>query len=205
MPRWRRTLSLAVGEWIRDRAVKRAEREQVKAMNGSGGMLLALAMLVAPPAAFGQAGGNDDALRTPENLVREIYALVTFAAGETPDWERVRSLFLPEAVIVLRTTREGSTVFSVDGFVQDFVDFIERASAIETGFREEVLKLESLVFGDIAHVLTLYAASFPDSPQEPQRGVDSWSLVRREGRWWIAAVVNEIPAPERPIPEVLSE
>jgi hypothetical protein len=60
-----------------------------------------------------------------EAVVRELYDLVTFPAGATPDWDRGRSLFLPEGVVVLRTTRTATTVFSVEGWVQDFVDFIE--------------------------------------------------------------------------------
>lgn len=167
------------------------------------GMLLALAVFAGPPTLAAQTDDIGDPLQTPEGLVREVYELVTFGPGSTPDWDRVSSLFLPGAVIVLRTSWEGSTVFSVDGWVRDFVDFIERTGAADTGFREEILELESFVFGDIAHVLTLYAASVPDSPTEPQRGVDSWSLVRRDERWWVASVVNEIPTPGRPLPKVL--
>ena len=40
-----------------------------------------------------------------EGVVEELYELVTFQAGTTPDWDVVRSLFLPEAVVVLRTSR----------------------------------------------------------------------------------------------------
>ena len=36
---------------------------------------------------------------------RTFYDLVTFDAGTTPDWERVRSLFADEAVVILRTGR----------------------------------------------------------------------------------------------------
>ena len=37
----------------------------------------------------------------------------------------------------------------------------------------------------------------------PQQGVDSFQLVLREGKWKIASILNEIPTPDRPIPEVL--
>ena len=52
---------------------------------------------------------------------------MTFEAGTTPDWAAVRSLFIEEAVVVLRTGREQMSVFSLDGFVNDFVQFIEQA------------------------------------------------------------------------------
>ncbi len=53
-------------------------------------------------------------------VVEELYRLVTFDAGTTPDWDRVRSLFADEAIVVLRTGRDQMTIFSLDGFLNDF-------------------------------------------------------------------------------------
>jgi hypothetical protein len=156
-------------------------------------------------AAHAQTPSEDDALQTAEGVVTQLYELVTFEAGSTPDWDKVRSLFIDEAVIVLRTTRTATTVFSVDGFVNDFVTFIERAYVAETGFTEKILRTKPTVFGDMAHVWVLYEASVPGSPRPPQQGVDSFSLIKQDGRWWIAAVTNEIPTPNRPVPLPLQE
>ena len=38
---------------------------------------------------------------SPGRVVAELYDLVTFGAGTTPDWDEVRSLFIEEAVVVL--------------------------------------------------------------------------------------------------------
>lgn len=45
----------------------------------------------------------DDSTLTAEEVITKLYNLVTFDAGTTPDWDKVRALFLPEVVIVLRT------------------------------------------------------------------------------------------------------
>lgn len=140
---------------------------------------------------------------TPEGIVTEIYDLVSFDAEARPDWDKVRALFIPQAVVVLRTSRDATTVFSVEGFVNDFVTFVERTPAGESGFTEKVLNMESLVFGDIAHVLVLYEAHITGSPRQPTQGVDSFSLIKKDGRWWIVAITNELPAADRPIPAVL--
>ena len=147
-----------------------------------------------------ETGGTEG---SAEGVVRELYDLVTFPAGTTPDWDRARALFLPQAVVVLRTSRTETAVFSMEGWVQDFVSFIESRNVASTGFEERIVRTNAVEFGDIAHVWVLYEAQIPGSGRPPQPGVDAVHLVRREGKWLIASIVNEIPTPERPIPEVL--
>lgn len=158
------------------------------------------------PAAGQDAGEPADSQvgASPEALVRHLYDLVTFPAGGGPALAAVRGTFIPEAVIVLRTTRTRSTVMSVDDFIADWERFIREADVRATGFVEEITALVPTVFGDIAHVLVLYEASIPGR-LAPQEGVDSFHLVRRDGRWWIAGILNEIPTPDRPVPDVLRE
>ena len=169
-------------------------------------LLAALACGGAPGLpARAQASAPEASWAGAEQVVGDLYRLVTFGPGHLPDWWKVRSLFLDKAVVVLRTSRESSAIFTVDGFVQDFVDFIGRAGADRSGFTERVVRMDPTVFGDIAHVLVLYEASIPGSARPPQQGVDSFHLIRRDGRWWIVSIVNEIPAPDRPLPRRLQE
>jgi len=136
-------------------------------------------------------------------VVAELYDLVTFDAGTTPDWDKVRSLFLEEAIVVLRTTRTESTQFTLEGFVQDFVNFIERANVEQTGFVEEIVSMKSMVFRDIAHVLVLYDAQIPGRDRPPTQGVDSFQLIKKDGRWWIVSITNDLPDPDNPVPAEL--
>lgn len=167
--------------------------------------IILLSLILWPLFLPAQTTDTPPSRQTAEEVARELYDLVTFGAGQTPNWDVVRSLFIPEAVIVLRTTRTATQVFTVDGFVQDFINFIERAQVEKTGFEERVVRVVPMEFGEIAHVLILYEAHIPGSPRAPQQGVDSFHLIRREGRWWIASIVNEIPTAERPLPAVLQE
>jgi hypothetical protein len=149
---------------------------------------------------------SERAWETAEGLVNDIYKSVSFdSTGPKPDWERVRSMFIDNAVIVLRVTRDSTAVFSVQGFIDDFVNFIERSPAKQKGFTERIVRLKSMVFGNIAHVLVLYEAHIPGIGRPPQQGVDSWELLKRDGRWWFVAVTNEIPTKDRPVPKELRE
>ena len=140
-----------------------------------------------------------------ESLVTELYRSVSFEAGQSPDWQKVRAMFIPEAVVVLRTARDKMSVFSVQGFVDDFISFIERTEAQRKGFSERIVHMKPLVYGNIAHVLVLYEAQLGGSERPPQRGVDSFELVRMADRWLIASITNEICTPERPPPPELQD
>jgi len=59
-------------------------------------------------------------------------------------------------------------------------------------------------YGDMAHVLVLYEAQITGF-MAPQQGIDSWILVRRDGRWFIAGATNEIVTAARPVPPELGE
>jgi hypothetical protein len=152
-----------------------------------------------------QTSSQGNVGQNPDTLVRALYAAVSFEPGKTPDWSYVRSLFHRDASIVLRVSRDSTAIFSVDGFVGDFVDFIKRFRADTSGFRERVVRLKPLVLGNIAHMLVLYEASIPTSPRPPTQGVDSFHLVRTHGRWWITSIVNEVLTRDRPAPEILRD
>jgi hypothetical protein len=149
----------------------------------------------APPA--------DTTLRAVETFVRSLYGLVSFGPNERTDWAPVRALFAPEAVVVLRTSRAAHSVFTVDGFINDFIRFDSIPAVARSGFQESVVRLRSTVVGDIAHVLVLYEAQVRNSPRPPQQGIDSFELLRRDGRWRIVSLTNEVVTPDAPVPAEL--
>lgn len=172
-----------------------------------------LSLELGPPHATGQQPSAAEGSSAGQ-FVAGLYDLVSSTGGgRLPDWDKVRACFLKEAVVVLRTSRTALTSFTLDGFIKDFVDFYERpfkrgdttVVPKDSGFAEKVLRSKVWVYGDMAHVLVLYEAQITGFPMAPQRGVDSWLLVRRDGRWLIAAATNEIVTAERPIPPELRD
>jgi hypothetical protein len=152
-----------------------------------------------------ESPAGEKTVTTPEMIVTQLYDEVTFEAGSSPDWESVRGLFVPEAVIVLRTSREGTTVFTLDGFVEDFVKFIESGNVSERGFRESIVKMHTQTYGDIAQAQVLFEAKIPGSERPPQRGIDVFQLSKREEGWRIVAITNEIVWPDKDLPSELQE
>ncbi len=166
-------------------------------------LLLALPLVPMPLAGQEAAAAPDSALQTAQGTVREIYRLVSFAPGQATDWAKVRTLFLPQAVVELRTARTATKVFTVDGFIQDFIAFDTLPPVVRNGFTERIVRMHASVFREMAFVATLYEAHIPNTARGPQQGVDYWLLVWRDGRWWIAAVTNDLPTPEHPVPAEL--
>jgi hypothetical protein len=168
-------------------------------------LVLAGALLTQSAPAWAQVPAREAVYQNPDSLVRALYAAVTFDPGARPDWSFVRSMFHKDASIVLRATTDSTAIMSVDGFVSDFVGFIDRFRADTSGFRERVVRVKPMVLGNMAHVLVLYEASIPTSPRPPQQGVDSFHLVRSGGRWWITSIINEVLTRDRPAPELLCD
>jgi hypothetical protein len=118
----------------------------------------------------------------------------------------VRSLFIPGAVIHLRVSKDASDTFTLEGWIDDFIAFNEDARSSERGFEEKIVRLSTTEFRDIAHVLVLYEARMLDwGERPPSQGVDSIELIRKDGRWWIAAITNDIPNEGNPVPAALKD
>jgi len=157
--------------------------------------------LLIAPSAHGQTDANpteDEAVV----LIKEIYTEVSSDGSEAVDWGKVRASFMKDAIIILRTSREGSTQFTLEEFIQDFKDFYESSAVGESGFKEEVLRVNAQVYGDAAYIGVVYEATILDSERPPQKGIDFWLLTRKDKAWKVVAVTNEIIPPGEEIPEM---
>lgn len=162
-------------------------------------MACLFSIALAPPAQA-QTDETAEDLRSVEQVVRDVYDLVSWTDGNTPDWEVVREVFIPEAIVVLRYPPD-LKVMSVDGFLLDWLRFENQlAGAGVRGFRETVTSVMTTEFGDVAHVHVVYETRIPDMGRPAQPGVDLWSLIRMKGQWKVVSVVNELPRDNLPVP-----
>jgi len=179
-------------------------------MNNSLKWILVLTMLfLLPPnsdsSVWIQASDGMDVYESPENVVEELYRLVSFEAGRMPDWEKVKRLFIEEAVIVLRLGPDTMRTFDRQSFIDYFILDIERAKLEESGFVEAILNTQIQVIKDIAHCYVLYEVIVPgrNNDQPVNRGIDSFHLIRRNSQWLIASIINEGFRMDEPLPEFI--
>lgn len=161
-------------------------------------------LALSAPAARAQASTGDDVFLDPERLVRGLYAAVSFDPGPGPDWERVKRFFLPQAVLGVRMTPTSMAVLNVQQFVDWFIGDVEKFKMKERGFEETVVKLRLTAFGDMAHAFVVYKARLKTPATAPgQYGLDSWELMKKDGRWWIVGMTNDVVLRGRALPEEL--
>ncbi|MBM3310009.1 MAG: hypothetical protein FJY80_00710 [Candidatus Aminicenantes bacterium] len=165
---------------------------------------LGVASIALAVAAGGADSASQDIFQNPESLVRGLYAAVSFDPGPGPDWEYVKTFFLPQAVIAVRKTPTSMAVMNVQEFVDWFAADVEKFKMKERGFEETVQKLKLTTLRNMAQVFVVYKARLKSPSTAPgQVGLDSWELLNKDGRWWIVAVTNDIPTPQSPLPEDL--
>jgi hypothetical protein len=145
-------------------------------------------------------------VRSPQALAHALYEAISGPAErERPrDWDRVRSLFLPGARLVLvrwqrpdGTQEEALRVWDVEGFIETSKRFYA-----ESAFHEREIGNRTDRFGHIAQVFSTYAAFLGPEHEEPvMRGINSIQAVSDGKRWWVQSLVWDVERPDNPIPD----
>lgn len=137
-------------------------------------------------------------------LVSALYDSISFGPGQSRDWNRLRSLFLPggRLIRVFSELPADQQVLDVETFITRSEEFLKNSEFEVKGFLEREVWTHSDQFGDIAHVLSTYESYFATDPHVPiARGLNSIQLMRHGGRWWTVTIFWDVETPERPIPK----
>ena len=122
-----------------------------------------------------------------DSVIREMYDSICFEKGERPEWSRSAAIFAPDARMV-RINDSGIFEFAnQDAYRENFEAMIDSGEL--PSFWEGELWRETRLFGDMAHVLSAYETRRSRNGEFMNRGVNSIQLFRREGRWWISAMI----------------
>lgn len=160
-------------------------------------------VLVADPVVGQDLGPIPSDVESPRAIVLATYAAIAREPGRNYDWDRFRTLFLEGALLIPNTEQtEGVfTPLSVEGFISWVDEFTDLSAATDRGFIEgEIHRIEER-YGDIAHVFSTYEKHYWGDESVLGRGVNSFQMVRHEGRWWITAIIWDEPAGGEPISE----
>ena len=135
-----------------------------------------------------------------DRVIAAMYAAVSFENGARPDWSRQAEIFAPDARLV-RVHDGGIFEFDLASYRENFNAMID--SGEMPSFWEAELWRETREFGDVAHVLSAYESRRTRGGQDLGRGVNSIQLFRRDGRWWISAMLWRREGASVRIPDAL--
>ena len=150
-------------------------------------LLIAAAAVAAPPA-------NKADLAAIDQAIHAVYDVISGPPGQKRDFDKMRSLFAPGATLKAigpKGLRGGS-----------LEDYITRNAAIleKEGFTERELGRRVEVWGGLATAWSAYDGKTANGSFH-ERGINSFQLVKIDGKWLVASILWQEETPESPLPK----
>jgi hypothetical protein len=135
-----------------------------------------------------------------DGIVAALYDVISGGIGEPRNWNRMRSLFIPEAKIMAIFPKKESKDLALR--MMSISDYIANSgpSLIENGFREKEISRKTEQWGELAHLFTTYEA-VTEKDGVIRRGINSVQLMNDGNRWWIISLLFEAERPQLALPE----
>jgi len=130
--------------------------------------------------------------------VEDAYTFISFEEGIPLDYEALRAVFTPQATLYNFAGDSLDFAF-IDEFIEGFKAEIERAEM--KAFKEVELGGKTEYFGNIAHRISTYAFYIDGSEESAERGVNSFQLVKVDGKWLVNSIIWDVEKAGQPIPE----
>lgn len=153
------------------------------------------------PAAAQQAAATPVPAAAPadvaseEAIVKALYDVISGAAGTARNWDRMRSIFHPEAKLIpVGRAQDGSYRIRVMTLA-DWIAGAEPYFARE-GFFERELAHRSEAFGQMVHRFSTYDSRHSASDTAAfARGINSIQLFNDGRRWWVMNIMWDAERP----------
>lgn len=138
---------------------------------------------------------------TPDGIIAALYDVIWGPAGEKRNWDRARTLFIPEIKLIPTGKRQDGSyakrVLSLEDYIKNSGPYLEKE-----GFFEKEIARKTDQFGNIMQVFSSYESKHNATDEKPfARGVNSIQLWNDGKRWWIISLMWQSETPDVPIPE----
>ena len=176
---------------------------QIKFMKRlSGLILLLLLMQVQLRAAVTDSIPADmKDVGTADAIIAAIYNTISGPAGELRNWDRFRTLFLPEARLVATGKRPdgmmGKRIMSVEDYIKLSGLILEK-----DGFFEKEISRKTDRYGSVVQLFSTYESRRTLKDEKPfMRGINSIQLWFDGKRWWVLTIFWQGESEDNPIPK----
>jgi hypothetical protein len=154
-------------------------------------LLAAAALAAAPAPTKADLAGIDAA-------IRGVYEVISGLPGQKRDFDRMRSLFAPGGTMKAIGPK-GLHGGSVEDYIARDKDILER-----DGFTERELGRRLEVWGGLATAWSSYDGRTANGSFH-ERGINSFELVKIDGKWLIASILWQEETPDNPLPRDLNK
>jgi hypothetical protein len=159
----------------------------------------ALAQADKPGTAAAPAAVHPADVTSRDAIVAALYDSISGPPGDR-DWERFRSLFIPEAQLIATFKKKDGTLgykaMTVQGYVDDAGKYFK-----EHGFYEREVSRKLETFGSVTHIFSTYESRETKDGKPFERGINSIQLYNDGSRWWVVDVYWTGETAENPIPD----
>lgn len=123
-------------------------------------------------------------VETLDGIMKAYYEVVSGAEGDPSEWERDKSLHIPDALVVITSSRGDSTIFRPVTISEWHAN---SGPTMTRSFFEYEISREVRQHGSTVHVWSTYEwRSSPDGPVGG-RGINSIEMVWDGNRYWITS------------------
>jgi hypothetical protein len=128
-----------------------------------------------------------------DQALHDVYAVISGPPGQKRDFDKMRTLFAPNAqlrVIGPKGIRGG-----------DLENYIAKSGPIleKEGFTEHELGRRVEVYGNLATAWSSYDGR-TGTGSFHERGINSFQLVKVDGKWLVASILWQEETPDFPLP-----
>ena len=150
-----------------------------------------IALLLAAAAAAPRVPAAD--LAGIDAAIRGVYDVISGPPGQKRDFDRMRSLFAPGATLKAIGPR-GLRGGTLEDYIARNKDVLE-----QKGFTERELGRRTEVWGGLATAWSAYDGRTADGSFH-ERGINSFQLVKVDGKWLVASILWQEATPDNPLP-----
>jgi hypothetical protein len=148
----------------------------------------------------GWPAAKPEDVMSPEAIVNAVYSVISGGKGQARDWDRMRSLFIPDARLIPASAgKDGHTdaiMLTIDGYIAR-----SNGRMTSSGFFEHSIHNETEQFGNIVQIWSTYESRHnADDPAPFARGINSFQLLKDGDRYWVVNIFWDSETPAKPIP-----
>jgi hypothetical protein len=140
---------------------------------------------------------------TLDGLLKALYESLSFATGSQPDFDRFKTLFRSQALLVPPKVDKASPLQQIDAdlYAKKLTEHIVLDGMERKGQHITEIARRTLTFGMMVQIFSSFELRIKSNDPKPlQRGIYSLQLMREQHRWWIVSLMWEFERSDLPIP-----